>query len=326
MTLANFARLHDIDPQFDLPSPEKRKKQTTGHLQLLMLPDQMERSLAGIAAQARTALQEKGVNTLYAAFGYLEWYENENSEIPMFAPLLLHQIDIERKLVYSKYQYNIGSLGEETNVNASLSARLDKDFGLRLPSFEEDDTPEAYYSKLEKIIRGKNRWRVRRFAVVGHFAFARLVIYNDLDPKLWPGQVGIVGNPSILELFAGKDKGDGGFSAEEYEVDNPTVASKVPLLITDADASQFSAIVDVMDGKNSRSKRASRYRQIPNNHKYYRGRFGKGKKRFICCREGSGTKCCEGAAQYRRARRFLLRDSFDKGAQKGLARGPQNPA
>ena len=40
------------------------------------------------------------------------------------------------------------------------------------------------------------------------------------------------------------------FSAEEYEVDNPTISGKVPLLITDADASQFSAIVDVMDGKN----------------------------------------------------------------------------
>ena len=252
MTLANFARLHDIDPQFDLPSLEKSKKQAIGHLQLLMLPDQMERSLAGISAQARTALQEKGVNTLYVAFGYLEWYENESSEKPMFAPLLLHQVDIERKLVYSKYQYNIGSLGEEIDVNDTLSERLGHDFGLRLPAFEEDDTPEVYFSKLKKVIKGKSRWRIRHFVVVGHFAFARLVIYNDLDPKLWPGEVGIVGNPSILELFAGRDKGDkdGGFSADEYEVDNPTIASKVPLLITDADASQFSAIVDVMDGKN----------------------------------------------------------------------------
>lgn len=217
-----------------------------------MLPDQMERSLAGISAQARTALQEKGVNTLYVAFGYLEWYDSASSEKTMFAPLLLHQIDIERKLVYPKYQYNIGSLDEEIDVNNTLSERLVQDFGLRLPSFEEDDTPEGYFSKLEKVIKGKNRWRVRRFVVVGHFAFARLVIYNDLDPALWPGEVGIVGNPNILELFAGKDKGDkgGGFSAEEYEVDNPTVSSKVPLLITDADASQFSAIVDVMDGKN----------------------------------------------------------------------------
>ncbi|HEY9294916.1 MAG TPA: AAA domain-containing protein, partial [Phormidium sp.] len=36
----------------------------------------------------------------------------------------------------------------------------------------------------------------------------------------------------------------------DYEVDNPAVAQKVPLLVTDADASQFSAIVDSIDGKN----------------------------------------------------------------------------
>ena len=252
MTLANFARLHGIDPQFDLPPIEKSKKQANSYLQLLMLPDQMERSLAGISDQTRTALQEKGVNTLYVAIGYLEWYESESSEKPLLAPLLLHQIDIERKLVYSRYQYNIGSLGEETEVNETLSERLSRDFGLRLPPFEDDDTPEDYFSRLGKVIEGKNRWRVRRFVVIGHFAFARLVIYNDLDPKLWPGEVGIVGNPNILELFAGRDNGDknGDFSAEEYEVDNPSVGSKVPLLITDADASQFSAIVDVMDDKN----------------------------------------------------------------------------
>jgi hypothetical protein len=252
MTLANFARLHGIDPQFDLLPIQKGKKQANSYLQLLILPDQMERSLAGISEQTRTALQEKGVNTLYAAIGYLEWYESESSEKPLLAPLLLHQIDIERKLVYSMYQYNIGSLDEETAVNETLSERLTRDFGLRLPPFEDDDAPETYFSRLEKVIKGKNRWRVRRFVVIGHFAFARLVIYNDLDPKLWPGEVGIVGNPNILELFAGKNSGDknGDFSAEEYEVDKPSVASKVPLLITDADASQFSAIVDVMDDKN----------------------------------------------------------------------------
>jgi hypothetical protein len=38
--------------------------------------------------------------------------------------------------------------------------------------------------------------------------------------------------------------------ADDYEVDQPETAAKVPLLITDADASQFSAIADVMDGKN----------------------------------------------------------------------------
>src|SRR5208282_1880628 len=54
----------------------------------------------------------------------------------------------------------------------------------------------------------------------------------------------------IADLFAGPGTGGGGFVAEDYEVDQPSIASKVPLLITDADSSQFSAIVDAMEGKN----------------------------------------------------------------------------
>ena len=156
----------------------------------------------------------------------------------MYAPLLLQPADIQRKLVNSNYQYVIAGLGEDIDINVTLSERLNDNFGLRLPKFEEEDTPESYFLKFEKVIEGHRRWRVRRFVVVGHFAFARLVMYNDLDPKLWPGDVGIVGNPNILKLFAGSE-GDGQESshfAEEYEVDEPTVSRKVPLLITEADS------------------------------------------------------------------------------------------
>ena len=179
------------------------------------------------------------MNTLCVAFGYLEWYESDTSEKVMYAPLLLQPVDIDRKLVNSNYQYRIASLGEEIDINVTLSERLTRDFGLKLPEFDEADTPESYFAKFEKIIEGHRRWRVRRFAVVGHFAFARLVMYNDIDPKLWPGSVGIVGNSNILKLFAGSE-GDGqetSFFAEEYEIDEPTISRKVPLLITEADSS-----------------------------------------------------------------------------------------
>ncbi len=255
LSLAAYAKLHGFDPSFDLPPREKERASENlrkGHLQLLLLPEQMERSLSGISDQTRTTIQEKGVNTLFLAYGFLEWYESDASEKAMFAPLLLQQIDIERKLALSKYQYNIRSLGEDVELNATLSERLARDFGLRLPPLEEEETPEKYFSKFEKIIEGHPRWRVRRFLVVGHFAFARLVMYNDIDPKFWPGNVGIAGNENILKLFAGGEgQGqDSSFLAEEYDVDEPQISGKVPLLITEADSSQFSAIVDVMDGKD----------------------------------------------------------------------------
>ena len=54
----------------------------------------------------------------------------------------------------------------------------------------------------------------------------------------------------IQEIFSGSDQ-DGESENEDYEVDMKEISTKVPILIHSSDASQFSAIVDVMDGKNT---------------------------------------------------------------------------
>ena len=247
----DLARRVGIDPSFDLPvEKDIRESHVDGDLQTLLLPDEMERTLSSVADQYRSSLQETGVNTLYLALGYLEWYEATNSATPLYAPLLLHPIEIERKLAGTKYRYTIGSIYDESEVNITLSERLHQDFHRRLPDLADDDTPETYFEKVEHAVRDIPGWRVRRFAVVGHFAFARLVMFKDLEESRWPAGVGIIGNSVISGLFAGQAANGTGFFAEDYEVDHPSVATKVPLLITDADSSQFSAIVDVMDGKN----------------------------------------------------------------------------
>jgi hypothetical protein len=92
------------------------------------------------------------------------------------------------------------------------------------------------------------RWRVRRFVTVGLFSFSRLVMYHDPDPERWPEQKALHRHPVLVELLGGSDRSQALYAAD-YEGDRPQIAAKVPLLITDADASQFSAIVDVMDGK-----------------------------------------------------------------------------
>ena len=247
-----WARRNGIDPSFDLPIPANESKEChlDGNLQTLLIPDELERTLSAIRDQTRTALQETGVNTLYLALGYLEWCEAPDARAPLYAPILLHPVDIERKIVSGKYRYSIGSLGEETEINITLSERLHQDFHRFLPPLDEDDTPESYFSKVTEAIKGMPGWRVRRFAVVGHFAFARLVMFQDLDDPGWHGGIGVIGSQVIAELFAGHDRGTDAFFAEDYAVDEATVAAKVPFLITDADSSQFSAIVDVMDGKN----------------------------------------------------------------------------
>jgi hypothetical protein len=92
------------------------------------------------------------------------------------------------------------SLGEETEINIRLSERLHQDFQRRLPLLDDDDTPENYFLKVAAAIEGIPRWKVRRFAVLGHFAFARLVMFQDLEDSRWPDGISIIGNPVIADL------------------------------------------------------------------------------------------------------------------------------
>ena len=74
---ADWARRSGIEPSFDLPIPttELKDSHLDLDLQTLLLPDEMEHTLSAINDQRRSSLQETGVNTLYLALGYLEWYE-----------------------------------------------------------------------------------------------------------------------------------------------------------------------------------------------------------------------------------------------------------
>ncbi|MDO8749941.1 MAG: DUF4011 domain-containing protein [Dehalococcoidia bacterium] len=251
-TPAEQAGFSGLDPSFDLPSTStagQKPGYADNLVQTLLYPDQLVRRLARIHQSVQTALSETGVNTLNAAFGYLEWYESDSSDQRLFAPLLLHPLVMERTLVNSEYKFKITSTGDDSDTNLTLRERLRRDFALELPELEEDETPEQYFARVDTLISSQKRWRVRRFVTIGIIAFDRLVMYQDLDPSNWPEDRSLDAHQILVELLAGADRSGSPF-AQDYDVDLPQIASKVPLLITDADSSQFSAIVDVMDGKN----------------------------------------------------------------------------
>jgi hypothetical protein len=139
----------------------------------------------------------------------------------------------------------------------SLRKRIERDFNLLLPDFssedEEHQTVSEYLTAVQTAIEGQKRWRVRRQLTLGHFAFGRLAIYADLEPQKWrehPVQQELVG--SVLSgADAGGDVGTALLGpAEDHLIDDPEVEAIAPYLIHDADASQHSALIDVMKGKN----------------------------------------------------------------------------
>ncbi|MBF0182186.1 MAG: DUF4011 domain-containing protein [Magnetococcales bacterium] len=256
VSIADWARINGIAPSYDLPLPtvadEEEDKHPDRDIQTLLLPDDMQGKLAGVMDHARTAQQEMGVNLLHMAIGFLEWVESTSQAETMIAPLLLYPVEIDRKPIKAKGQYRYLLCGESVPIiNITLRQRLAQD-NIIIPDLDDDETAESYMSKVGKIIEGKTRWKIRRFATLGLFSFSRLVMYNDLDPSRWRSRwsnVGGLANTGVLgELFGRREAGNP--TAEAYELEDPAVESEVPLLILDADSSQHRAIIDVMRGNN----------------------------------------------------------------------------
>ena len=244
-------------------------------LQTLKWPDALEAILEKIADEARLAEQEMGLSTLYLAFGFLEWFEADSSDKYHTAPLLLLPVKLEKKKTTGrKTIFNLSAAAEAPEINLSLKKRIERDFNRLLPDFaadeDEHETVEHYLAAVQTAIAGQKRWRIRRQLTLGHFAFGRLAMYAELEPDKWekhPAQVDLV--RSVLS-GSEMDAGDGARASfeppEDYAIDDPEIERIAPHLIHDADASQHSALIDVVKGKNSCHSGASRNGQVADHH------------------------------------------------------------
>jgi len=203
-----------------------------------------------IASAAKTAIEESGTNMLYLVFGFLEWYESDDSEQPHLAPLVVLPVTIERaggkaRAVEAVVEYS----GEDVETNLSLVEKMRRDFGLEVPTLEDEDSPEIYFEKFADILQTKNTWKIRRHITLALLSFGKLLMYRDLDPKNWPADQNLSNHPLVRELFEGTKNPEIAL-AEEYPIDAPELVNDVPHLIRDADSSQHSALIHALRGQN----------------------------------------------------------------------------
>ncbi len=253
---ADVARRLGLDPAFDLPTApagaELPGKHADSAMQTCLFEDDMQLTLARMREVVRLSIDEGGVNPLFCAFGFLEWYEDANSEIPLHAPLLLRPLKIDRKLARGNYQYVVRGADEETEINVALAERLKRDFDLVLPAFDEGETPEVYLAKIQKVIERQQAWKVRRWITLGLFSFARIAMYRDLAPERWAALGGLDQHPCLSRLIAGGSAaagGDGILFGSSQEAESADGELEYPL-IADADSSQLAAMKDVLAGRN----------------------------------------------------------------------------
>lgn len=254
---AEHARSLGIDPGLELPRKSSKQTRENQSVQTLKYPDELERVIDKIASQARLAEQEMGVSTLFLAFGFLEWYESDDSDKQAYAPLLLLPVSLDSEKVRGKEVYYLSAREGGAEANLSLQKLLEQDYKRDLANFEvEEDgaigSVEGYLDLTQSTVEGLKRWRIHRWLVLGHFAFGRFVMYTDLKAENWLEHP--VVHPLVNALLSGTERGQDGplmsSVPDDYPIDDPDIEKIAPLLIQDADASQHSALIDAMRGKN----------------------------------------------------------------------------
>ena len=144
----------------------------------------------------------------------------------------------------------VRSTGEEAQPNVAIGERLKRDFNLVLPPYEDGDTPENYFTKVQQVIERQRSWKVRRWVTTGLFSFARIAMFHDLAPEKWTSMGGLENHEGLSRLIGGGDGGGNGDLFDGDEKEEPGTGELDIPLIADADSSQLAALKDVLSGRN----------------------------------------------------------------------------
>lgn len=242
---------HSNNSQTEARSQRAVRRRLENQLQTAIGTTKFQPIARAMARDAKTSIEETGINYLHLAIGFLRWHENETiaSELRM-APLILVPVTIQSTLSPNGgYEFSLAWNGDDVQFNASLRKKLESDFAISIPEFQEEQTPAEYFAQVKTAIQSKQRWNVEEKMLLGFFSFHKLSMYMDIDPEKWKDTAALSESSLATRLISGGEQSGSGLYAEEYDVDNHEVAKKIGLPL-DADSSQQSAITDIAQGKS----------------------------------------------------------------------------
>jgi very-short-patch-repair endonuclease len=251
-SVTDRARELGFDPNYDLPQDSGHRSRARGdsRIQTLLYREIMEAKLSAIRETDKTLLDDAGVNALYAAFGVVEWYESADSEAAIFAPVVFVPVEIQRVLDEGIYRYVLVARDDDIETNQAFGQLIKETHSLELPPWDPEITLSEYFREVERVLKSQRRWRLRRWVTIGLFTFAKIAMYRDLDTKRWSEVGGLESHSILNDLLAGTEAVSEVTLAPDYEIDSPAMAQKNHTLVTDADSSQHSALIDVGEGKS----------------------------------------------------------------------------
>ena len=200
----------------------------------------LQKALRNLRNKAKTAIEEQGVNVLYLSFGFLKWTESEGSNQIFTSPLVLVPVTLTIESIKSPYILTLYE--DEIVVNPTLVYKLENDFGITLPIFDENEDVDDFLEEVKRSITLKN-WSVTKDVGLSLLSFLKINMYSDLNKH----KESIVANP-IVRVISG-DPSATRIPDEmiDFDFDKQMKPSDV-FQVVDADASQQDAIMMAKKG------------------------------------------------------------------------------
>lgn len=207
--------------------------------------------LTEIFRAAEAGKDEGGANTLFLAFGLLQWREDKNAEASHLAPILLIPVTLTRQSVRSGFR--LTRHDDDAIVNPTLCQKLLNDFELKLPTFDVLPTDEKGVD-VEKIfqtfrlqVAELEGWEVKEQVHLGIFSFTKYLMWKDLQDR----QAQLQENSVVSHLInnPGKAFGEHDLGLEPATLDEKFQPQDLfaPKL---SDSSQLRAICAASQGSN----------------------------------------------------------------------------
>lgn len=240
-----------------LESCRNSPRLTSSDLLVDLTDTALDRKLRKLAGDAKLAMSEQGVQSLYAAFGFLKWYESVDSGEQRISPLILVPVTLSRETTSAPWE--LTEAEDDALDNLCLRQRLWQDFKLGLPplpeisELEEPGAREAFLDAVRSAVANNDRWTVDDRCAIGRFAFPKIAMWQDLGEH----RDSVIGHAHCRILGGDESEQGGDLIGEAFgpidhvpssrQLDDVLSPGEVKTIL-DCDSSQLEAIVAARKG------------------------------------------------------------------------------
>ncbi|MEJ6482057.1 DUF4011 domain-containing protein [Nostoc punctiforme UO1] len=172
----------DSEPQ-DI-TQQKKPKALSGEQNPLELitrqrGDEQLKRINKLRLEARRSFEERGVNSLFIAFGTLTWYDKDKPDDALLSPLILVPVELIKEP--RRDVYKISLLDEDVVLNPTLTQKLKQTFGIELPEGEavQGKTYNELITQIRQLLAQKT-WQIKENVFISLFSYAKAAMVRDI--------------------------------------------------------------------------------------------------------------------------------------------------